>query len=91
VRFSLGLEGESIEPKVLIVVLRERNRPRHYGGPVILDAPFLDLDRCIVERNKDVLVEAFFPQAALKLSICAFWIGLPGSINCSRTPWSLAH
>jgi hypothetical protein len=38
------------------------------GGafPVILDAPFLDLDRCIVERNKDVLVEAFFPQARVE-------------------------
>jgi hypothetical protein len=34
--------------------------------PVILDAPFLDLDRCIVERNKDVLVEAFFPQARVE-------------------------
>ena len=42
----------------------------------------------IVERDEDVLVEALLAQPALKLSMKAFWIGLPGSMNCSRTPCS---
>ena len=49
-------------------------------------APLLDLAARIVERDEDVLVEAFLAQAALKVSMNAFWIGLPGSMNCSRTP-----
>jgi predicted alternative tryptophan synthase beta-subunit len=33
-------------------------------------------------------LEAKKRNRALKLSMCAFWIGFPGSMNCSRTPCS---
>jgi hypothetical protein len=55
--------------------------------PIVFNAPLFDLDPRIRERNEDLLIKAFFAQPRVE-TMCAFWIGLPGSMNCNRTPWS---
>jgi hypothetical protein len=56
--------------------------------PIVLDAPVFDLEPRMVERSEDVFIQAPSRKRALKLSICAFWIGLSGSMNSNRTPCS---
>jgi hypothetical protein len=46
--------------------------------PIIGETPSFDLDACIVERNKDMLVEAFVAQAAIE--------GLDEAVLCCCTP-----
>ena len=55
---------------------------------IVFDSPSLDFAARVVERDEDVFVKASSRSRLLKLSMKAFWIGLPGSMNCSFTPRS---
>jgi hypothetical protein len=52
------------------------------GVPDVLDVPLFDLAARVIERDEDSFRHSSLNRA-LKFSTCAFWIGLPGSLNCS--------
>ena len=54
---------------------------------IVIEPPGFDQLFGFFQIAEPVLVQAFVPQpAVLKLSMYAFWTGLPGWMKCSCTP-----